>query len=133
MKPLKALEILYRYIDEGSYLEEFEVIKTALKRLEKLEQNCGRCVLVMSRSRGQMKRLIDELSNHPTVLVSNVVDVQKVKCFEILKDEFEFWFNDKEQIIKIQYGEEPYTHIQFGLSKKIKDKAKYDLLKEYLK
>ena len=56
----------------------------------------------------------------------------KLKALEIIKDEFEIDFDDKKQKINIQSVEYPYPHIRFSLTREIKDKCKYDLLKEVL-
>lgn len=60
------------------------------------------------------------------------LEEKKLKTLEILKDEFEINFNDKEQTINFQSVEYPYPHIRFSLTREIKDKDKYNLLKEVL-
>ena len=57
---------------------------------------------------------------------------KELKALEIIKDEFQIDFNDDKQSITLQSIEEPYTHIRFSLTRKIKDKDKYDLLKEVM-
>lgn len=58
---------------------------------------------------------------------------KKEKALEIIKDEFQIDFNDKKQTIEFQSVEKPYSYIRFSLTREIKDKSKYDSLKEALK
>lgn len=55
-----------------------------------------------------------------------------LKALAIINDEFKISFQDKEQTITFASVEEPYPHIRFSVTRKIKDKDKYDLLKEVL-
>ena len=83
LKPLQALEKLtnYKCSCMSEKIECKEIVETALKRLEEID---NKSVCFVGRTRGQTKRIIEELSKHPEVKVTNLDDQKKLKALEII-------------------------------------------------
>lgn len=60
----------------------FEIIENALKRLEGIDD---KKVVYMTRTQGQAQKVIDELSKHKEVVITNLSDQKKLKALEIIK------------------------------------------------
>lgn len=158
-KELKALNDMLEYLltydefNEKRHKHNANIIETALKRLEvyetfglldekyddvdKLTDIKGKLTYV-DRVMDTQERLLASVSSDEIRILNSVLNSQirnlkkKLKGLEILKEEFKFYFNDEKQTIEINSVEKPYTHIRFSLTRIIKDKEKYDILKEVL-
>lgn len=60
----------------------FDIIENALKRLEGIDD---KKVVYMTRTQGQAQKVIDELSKHKEVVITNLSDQKKLKALEIIK------------------------------------------------
>ena len=115
---------------------EIEIIETELKDYEMehtLRIRLENINYELVRENAELKQMIrnfNEAIGEPTIITPSIE--KKLKALKIIKDEFEIDFNDKKQTITLQSVEKPFTHIRFSLTREIKNKDKYDLLKEVL-
>lgn len=86
-KGLVALETIIQYNDLRNpvrgqmYL--INIIEKELKRLEKIDD---KKVVYMTSTQGQAQKVIDELSKHKEVVITNLSDQKKLKALEIIKE-----------------------------------------------
>lgn len=143
LTPLEALD----YLEDIAYGRKMEfnahelklLIETELKNYQELLEKP--CVLV-GRDRGYTKAIIDMISkNYKEIKITNIVDENKVKALEIIKDKrvdvgsFINYFveHDNPYETYVLYFENPIEIDYVVISEKLLTRGEFVFLKELLK